>query len=141
MNILVIGGSFFFGKKIVELLLQCNHNVTVMTRGNNEISNSQVEHLICDCTDLLNLKRVTEGRTWDVILHQVCFDENAARVFSKIFHGKAKRVIVTSSILVYSKMNACEKDFDEKNHEITKCIVKDYSEKKKGCRKDYFYGV
>lgn len=37
MNILILGGTRFFGKKLVDLCIQNGHNVTILTRGQSGI--------------------------------------------------------------------------------------------------------
>ncbi|MGC8230789.1 NAD-dependent epimerase/dehydratase family protein [Pseudobacillus badius] len=43
-KILVIGGTRFLGRKLVERLIQEGHHVTVMTRGSNPFGD-KVEHM------------------------------------------------------------------------------------------------
>jgi NAD(P)-dependent dehydrogenase (short-subunit alcohol dehydrogenase family) len=46
-NILVLGGTRFFGRKLVELLLESGHHVTVVTRGQSgNPFGGKVEHLL-----------------------------------------------------------------------------------------------
>lgn len=48
-NILILGGTRFFGKRLVELLLEEGHKVTIATRGNTPDSfGEQVDRLQID---------------------------------------------------------------------------------------------
>ena len=52
MNILVIGGTRFFGIPMIEELLKSGHDVTIATRGLSADSfGSRVKRLILDRTD------------------------------------------------------------------------------------------
>lgn len=46
-NVLVLGGTRFFGRKLVELLLEDGHHVAIITRGQSgNPFGDQVEHLV-----------------------------------------------------------------------------------------------
>jgi 2'-hydroxyisoflavone reductase len=66
MRILILGGSIFLGRHVVEAALAKNHEVTLFNRGqNNPQLYPEVEKLRGDRnTDL----RVLRGRTWDVVI-------------------------------------------------------------------------
>ena len=66
MNILVMGGTRFVGKALVNLLLTQGHTLTLFTRGNIAPSSS-VEHLKGDRNSHNDLS-VLNGRTFDVII-------------------------------------------------------------------------
>ncbi|MGR4032399.1 NAD-dependent epimerase/dehydratase family protein, partial [Bacillus sp. ZZQ-131] len=51
-KVLVLGGTRFFGKHLVEYLLQAGHDVTIATRGVTEDSfGSAVKRIIVDRED------------------------------------------------------------------------------------------
>ncbi|WP_258041113.1 NAD-dependent epimerase/dehydratase family protein, partial [Lysinibacillus sphaericus] len=53
MKILVLGGTRFFGKKLVELCLENNHDVTILTRGQSgNPFGAQVQQLSVDRNDV-----------------------------------------------------------------------------------------
>ena len=135
MKVLILGGTFFFGKKIIQGLLDKNYEVTVITRGHNPVDFENVEHIKCDVGNQNDLQRLTEFRTWDVAINQICFDELGATIFSDVFSDKVKKVIVTSSVLVYENEESIEHDFDEKKHLISNVENKDYSSKKRDVEK------
>ncbi len=66
MKILVIGGTIFVGRHIVEAALQRGHNVTLFNRGRTESALfGDVEKIVGDRSESLDkLAR----RTWDVII-------------------------------------------------------------------------
>lgn len=48
-RVLVLGGTRFFGKKLVELLFNSGYEVTILTRGNLENPfGNKVQHIVAD---------------------------------------------------------------------------------------------
>ena len=50
MNILVIGGSYFFGRWFVELARK-EHSITVLNRGSIKVGLPGVKEIVCDRHD------------------------------------------------------------------------------------------
>ena len=52
MEILIIGGTRFFGIPMTERLLQEGHSITIVTRGSRcNPFGDRVRHILCDKTD------------------------------------------------------------------------------------------
>ena len=66
MKILVMGGTRFVGKPLVEQLQAQGHALTLFTRGNKPAPDG-VEHLVGDRTDPAALEQL-QGRPFDVIV-------------------------------------------------------------------------
>ncbi|MEK8212816.1 NAD-dependent epimerase/dehydratase family protein [Paenibacillus sp. FSL L8-0463] len=115
-NILVLGGTRFFGKRLVERLLrEGDSKVTILTRGRAEDSfGEQVSRLNVDRTDAKALAEAVGDTPWDVVYDNICFSPDEADAAGRIFAGTAKRYILTSSLSVYdSRPEALtEADFD-----------------------------
>jgi len=129
LKILVIGGNRYFGKKLVQQLVGAGHEVTVINRG-HELSPTGVELMKCDRGDVPTLKRLVEGRTWDVIYDQICLSANHATIATEILVPKTKKYILTSTMSVYEfKGNLVESDFDPQNYSFLKMVdpAEDYA--------------
>ena len=88
-KVLVIGGTRFFGRKLVELLVQDGHHVTILTRG--QASNSigeTVEHILVDRNDEQAFAQALEGRSFDLVYDNICYSPNEARAFCELFNGR-----------------------------------------------------
>jgi nucleoside-diphosphate-sugar epimerase len=112
MKILVIGGTRFFGKNLVSALLEQKHDVTILSRGNNDIPHPQkTSHIKADrnnFTDALN----TESH-WDVVYDQICYCTNDAIATLEAIKNKTKKLIIASSEAVYPDgSNMKETNFD-----------------------------
>ena len=102
-SICVIGGTRFFGKIVVRALVAQGHAVTILTRGRSgdEFGDS-VGRLKADANDAAQMRAALSGRTFDAVLHQMCYSPIAARVACDAFAGRAGRLIMTSTIEVYN---------------------------------------
>ena len=66
MRILILGGTIFVGRALVEEALKRGHEVTLFNRGKrNPGLFPQVENIIGDRTEDLS---PLAGRTWDAII-------------------------------------------------------------------------
>lgn len=103
MKILVMGGTRFFGKRLVELLLEKEHEVTIATRGNTDAGfGDAVNYLTLDRFDKASLSQIGE-QSWDVVYDQICFSPSDAAEALEILSGKVGRYIFTSSMAVYDQ--------------------------------------
>ncbi|MBS4207303.1 NAD-dependent epimerase/dehydratase family protein [Bacillus sp. FJAT-50079] len=120
-NILVLGGTRFFGRELVELLIENGHNVVIMTRGQSgNPFGDKVEHLIGDRSNKEDLAKLTAGRTFDLVYDNICYSPNDAYQFCEIFNGKIDKLVFTSTLSTY-EMDGKEKsedDFDPYHYHI-----------------------
>lgn len=120
MKILVLGGTSFFGKNLVESLLENKHKVTIGTRGITKDSfGDRVERIVMDRNDEDSMKKaITEN--FDVIYDNLMYSSNNAKAVYEAIKGKTKRYIFISSVAVYEEggYDLKEEVFDPYNHEI-----------------------
>ncbi|PDY46208.1 NAD-dependent epimerase/dehydratase family protein [Bacillus pseudomycoides] len=129
MKILVLGGTRFFGKRLVESLLQAGHDVTIATRGlKTDSFGSAVKRVVVDQEDEEMLKEMLAGASYDVVYDNLCYSPNAAKVICKVLHSKVKKYIVTSSMAVYeSALSLKEDDFNPYQYPIVYGDRQDFS--------------
>ncbi|ASA20487.1 NAD-dependent epimerase/dehydratase family protein [Paenibacillus donghaensis] len=113
-NILILGGTRFFGKRLVEqLLLDGNSKVTIVTRGMTQDDfGDQVTRIAADRTDTQALAASLEGLSWDVVYDNICYSPDEAKAACRIFAGRTKRYILTSSLSVYDPAPAALSEAD-----------------------------
>ncbi|MFJ4315089.1 NAD-dependent epimerase/dehydratase family protein [Streptomyces lavendulae] len=100
-EILVIGGSRYFGRHLVTLLRDEGHAVTVLNRG-SAAPPPGVAHLAADRDDGGALRAALGTRTFDVVLDQVCYTAEQAETARGVFSGgRAGRYVMTSTMEVY----------------------------------------
>lgn len=122
-NVLVLGGTRFFGKNLVELLLKEQIKVTLLTRGQTEDEfGDKVQRLVVDREDAMALEKAIGDQQYDVVYDNICFTPQQAREAASIFQHKAKRYILTSSLSVYDfGTGIChESDVDTHHYTIDK---------------------
>lgn len=104
-RICVIGGSRYFGKLLVQRLRAAGHQVTVINRGST-LPPPGVEHLVADRDDEAALVAALGTRTFDVVVDQVCYTPVQAATAVRVFSGRTRRYVMTSTIEVYDPATA-----------------------------------
>ncbi|WET80409.1 NAD-dependent epimerase/dehydratase family protein [Amycolatopsis sp. QT-25] len=102
-KVLVLGGSRYFGREVVERLRDRGLDVTVLNRGSTPAP-SGVAHLIADRDDEAALKAALGSRSFDVVLDQVCYTPVQAAIARRVL--RAGRYVMTSTIEVYDQVRA-----------------------------------
>ncbi|EEL48274.1 NAD-dependent epimerase/dehydratase [Bacillus cereus Rock3-44] len=128
-KILIFGGTRFFGKRLVESLLEAGHDLTIATRGLTvDPFGSTVKRAVVDREDEGQLQKILEGESYDVVYDNLCYSPNAAKIICKVLHNKVKRYIVTSSMAVYEpSLSLKESDFNPYEYPIVYGERKDFS--------------
>lgn len=100
MNILVIGGTKFLGRFVVQEALSRGHQVTLLNRGNHHevFAEASVEMLMSDRNGDLE---ILQGRTWDAVVDTCAFLPEQVTKLAKLLQGKIKHYTLISSISVY----------------------------------------
>ena len=102
MDILVIGGTRFFGIPMVKRLLENGHRVTIASRGSHGSPFGEAaEQVIMDRTDENSVMHALGGRQYDVIIDKVAYASNDVRTLLK--HAHCKRYMQMSSCAVYKE--------------------------------------
>ncbi|HLZ57683.1 MAG TPA: NAD-dependent epimerase/dehydratase family protein [Ktedonosporobacter sp.] len=103
MKLLVIGGTRFLGRYIVESALARGHQVTLFNRGQSapELF-PQVEQIHGDRDGDLAL---LAGRSWDCVIDTCGFVPRIVRASAEALAEAAERYIFISSISVYADMS------------------------------------
>jgi nucleoside-diphosphate-sugar epimerase len=99
-EVLVIGGNRYFGKRLIARLLAAGDRVTVLNRGSSPPPPG-ADHLIADRDDEDALNAALGDRTFDVVVDQVCYTPRQAAVARRVFTGRTRRYVMTSTVEVY----------------------------------------
>lgn len=114
MDILVFGGTRFFGVHLVEKLLEKGHTVTIATRGlAKDNFGDRVKRLIVERCDADSLAKVFVDKEYDCIVDNICYASNDVKRLLGV--AKCKRYVMTSTMSVYPlqdfHLNMKEEDF------------------------------
>lgn len=100
MDILVMGGTRFVGKPLVQRLLAAGHALTLFTRGNKPAP-AGVEHLVGDRSTAEGLQQL-EGRHFDVIVDSSGRTLADSRAVVERTGAPSHRFVYVSSAGVYA---------------------------------------
>lgn len=118
MNVLVLGGTRFFGKHAVRALLAKGHTVTIATRGRAaDPFGDAVHRLTLERTDPESLRQVLGGRHYDAVVDDLAYCSNDVKYLLDVL--SCDRYVMTSSTAVYHKhMDTKEEEFDPQGHPL-----------------------
>jgi len=108
VKLLILGGTVFLGRHLVEAALAGGHEVTLFNRGNHKEASSNVETIIGDRDGDLS---ALQGRQWDAVIDTCGY---VPRIVSKSARALAESVghyTFISSISAYRDFSLL--DFDE----------------------------
>lgn len=101
-NILVIGGTRFFGKLLLQSLLRAGHQVTIATRGYApDPFGNRITRLRVDRRNETALRNAVGETRYDIVYDQMCYSPLDAAISARVFGGKVGRYVMTSTIDVY----------------------------------------
>lgn len=119
-KVLVLGGTRFFGKRLVHLLAASGADVTVATRGLSTVDlPPEVKRLTLDRDEREWLAAAGE-QDWDIVYDNICYSAQNALDACEVFRGRAGKYVLTSTLSVYdfSEEALKEEDFQPDSYEI-----------------------
>ncbi|HWB86366.1 MAG TPA: SDR family oxidoreductase [Bryobacteraceae bacterium] len=122
MKVLVIGGTLFIGRLLVEELLKAGHEVTVLHRKPKHDLGRRVENLMADRNDAASFREALAGRRFEVVFDNVYDWERgttAAQVEATVRAAgdRLSRYVFLSSVAAYG---------DGLNHKESDPLAPDY---------------
>ncbi|HEY0933897.1 MAG TPA: NAD-dependent epimerase/dehydratase family protein [Trebonia sp.] len=126
MRILVLGGTRFAGRAIVEAALGRGDTVTLFNRGqSNPGLFPGVEKVAGDRTrDLSGL----DGREFDAVVDVACYDPADARLSAETFAGRTGRYVFVSTVSVYASQATTEAQLEDAPVARLKPLATDFAE-------------
>jgi nucleoside-diphosphate-sugar epimerase len=111
VRILVLGGTRFAGRAIVETALGRGDTVTMFNRGkSNPGLFPGVETVTGDRTaDLSPL----DGREFDAVIDVACYAPETARLSAEAFSNRTERYVFVSTVSVYAAQNTTEAQLED----------------------------
>ena len=101
MRLLVLGGTHFVGRAIVEAALARGDEVTTVNRGISRSAVKGVEALVADRTDPEALRQVVAGREWDAAIDTWSGAPRVVGDSCGLLADRVGRYTYVSSISVY----------------------------------------
>lgn len=108
MNALVLGGSVFVGRRLVDRLVADGHDVTVLNRGRTSTALAPgVAHVAADRTDAESMRAALQGREWDAVYDVSGFVMAAGGsdigLLLDLLDGHVGAYVFVSSIMAYDQ--------------------------------------
>src|SRR3954453_16555883 len=105
-RVLVIGGTQFIGRLLVERLMKAGHEVSVLHRKPHHNFTKRVHNLIGDRNDAASIRKAIGATRFDVVFDNVYDWERGTtsaqvEATAQIFDGKVSRYIFMSSVAAY----------------------------------------
>lgn len=98
---LILGGTQFVGKRLVQLLLDDSVEVTIATRGiTADPFGDRVARIKIGREDTASYQSFNHKK-WDVVFDQTCYSPQEALDTLKALEGKVQKYVFTSSQAVY----------------------------------------
>lgn len=105
-KVLVMGGSYFIGKKIVDVMVEKNYSVYTLNRGTSKEVNPKVKNIECDRNDHKKMNSVLQYYNFDVVIDVSGLNKLQAEIlFNSLNKDALKKFIFISSSAVYDVEN------------------------------------
>ena len=102
MNVLVLGGTVFIGLRLVQLLHQQGHTVTVLNRGvSDAVLPDGVERLTADRLDPSKVRSALKGASYDAVFDISCYVPEALEPVIEALDGNVGHFVFCSTTSVY----------------------------------------
>lgn len=127
MNILILGGTRFFGIPMIEELLRQGHDITIATRQNAKDNfGNRVSRIKVDRSDPVLMKNAFYDKRYDVVYDKIAYCSNDIKYAMEAID--CDKYIYMSSTAVYAplKIDIKEEDFNGLNKELIWCSRPDF---------------
>ena len=99
MNLLILGGTQFVGRHVVNAALERGHAVTLFSRGRKENPFPDLKHLTGDRSSDLS---ALEGRTFDAVVDVSGYTPEQLEKSCGVLRGRVGRYLFISTVSVYT---------------------------------------
>lgn len=101
-KVLVMGGSYFIGRRIVDKLYEKGYEVYVLNRGSHVIENHDIHSIICDRNDKGKMNHILSTYKFDIVVDVCGLNEEQAEILcSSLNLDTIKKFVFISSSAVY----------------------------------------
>ncbi|MEO3891708.1 NAD-dependent epimerase/dehydratase family protein [Nonomuraea sp. B5E05] len=132
MRILVLGGTRFVGRAIVDALL-CDHEVSVLNRATRPLWDRRLTQVVADRTDAGQMRQALGASSYDAVV-DVSGTElvHVSNVIRALPQGESLRYVYISSAAVYNRLSA-DPPFAERDRADGDAVWDGYGEAKAAC--------
>jgi nucleoside-diphosphate-sugar epimerase len=112
---LVLGGSVFVGRHLVEELLRRGHEVTILNRGLTPVAHPPaVQRLTCDRKDHDAVRRALADVHLDAVFDVSAYTPEDVAIMAEVLRGRVEHYVFTSTVAVYARSDYApvDEEFD-----------------------------
>jgi len=112
---LVLGGSVFVGRHLVEELLRRGHEVTVLNRGLTPAEHpAAVQRLTCDRKDHDAVRRALDSASFDAVFDVSGYAPEDVAIMVEVLRDRVEHYVFTSTVAVYARSDYApiDEEFD-----------------------------
>ena len=133
MRLLILGGTLFLGRHLVDAALERGHEITLFNRGRtNPGLYPELETILGDrSTDLALL----EGRSWDAVVDTSGYLPGVVRASAELLRDAVEHYTFISSISVYANPMVPGADESAPVQEIDEELIHDFKPERYGALK------
>ena len=128
MTILVLGGTLYMGRHLVNELISAGHDITIATRGKTSDSfEDKVKRLVIDRHNPDILRAAFKNKSYDLTIDNIAYSSNDVRFLLDSL--QTKKYIMTSTVSVYSNNlheNMHESEMDAERFPVKWCDEDDF---------------
>ena len=104
MKVLVIGGTRYMGKLLVQNLLNEGHDVSIISRGNQQPNWwNQIKHIKADRSNKKELESGLKGMEFDWVYDSQAYRKEHVEDFGNLMNGRVGKYLFVSTGSIYSK--------------------------------------
>lgn len=127
MKILVLGGTRFFGIRMVQDLLKMGHEVAIGTRGlSKDPFGKQVKRITLDRSNGESLRQALQGKRFDLVIDKIAYCSNDIKRLLDFIDCQKYIYMSTTAVYAPKKINLVEEDFDPLAMDLVWCERKDF---------------
>lgn len=137
----MLGGTSYFGRRAVKLLVDDGVDVTIGTRGTTPDGfGPSVRRVVLDRTDRASLSAAVGSHHYDAVIDQICYDPAQAQIGVEVLGNRVDRYVFTSSMAVYTGKDTTitEDDFDPWHYPYDLGASLNYAEGKRQAEAYFF---
>ncbi|MCI9271769.1 MAG: NAD-dependent epimerase/dehydratase family protein [Dorea sp.] len=108
MKILILGGSYFFGRVFVEYAKK-SHDLTVLNRGTYPLKDQKVRQYVLNRHDVEGIGEL-QPEEYDMVIDFCGYRQGDISGFIGNYRGKVKQYIFVSTVDVYERQTGTVKD-------------------------------
>jgi nucleoside-diphosphate-sugar epimerase len=101
VRLLVLGGSWFVGRALVDHAMRAGHDVTVFNRGRSGPPPPGVQAIRGDRTNPADLTGLANGGTWDAVIDVPGVIPAQVRDAARALHDAVRRYVFVSTVSAY----------------------------------------